>query len=298
MRQRRRLEIWPELGHGLDNLRAHKLRSLLTMLGMIFGVAAVIAMLSIGAGAQQKMIAFIEQLGVRNIIVEAREAPEYQTLQRVRKLSAGLSFQDLRAIQANIGGARRRRARASDSCRRRCGRSRRATCRRCTACRAPTRRSRVWSRRAADSSPNGKTRRPQRSPCSGRRAAASLFGIDDPIGQFVKVNQQWFRVIGVAGPQLVAESDIGGLPVQDRNNVVFVPLMAAILRLEDSQSYLKDEIDGIYLNLSPDGQRDGDRRDRPRACSTPRIGARATSASSCRPNCLPNRSGPSGCSSS
>src|SRR6185369_9887642 len=101
---RKYLSFWPELGHGLDNLRAHKLRSLLTMLGMIFGVAAVIAMLSIGAGAQQKMIAFIEQLGVRNVLVESREAPEYQTLQRVRKLSTGLSFQDLRAIQANVAG--------------------------------------------------------------------------------------------------------------------------------------------------------------------------------------------------
>ena len=40
---------------------------------MIFGVAAVVAMLSIGAGAQQEVMAFIEQLGVRNLIVEARE---------------------------------------------------------------------------------------------------------------------------------------------------------------------------------------------------------------------------------
>ncbi len=46
------------------------------MLGMIFGVAAVVAMLSIGAGAQQEVMAFIEQLGVRNLIVEAREAPD------------------------------------------------------------------------------------------------------------------------------------------------------------------------------------------------------------------------------
>ncbi len=72
--RRRGLDILPELGHGFDNLRAHKLRSLLTMLGMIFGVAAVIAMLSIGAGAQAKMIAFIEQLGVRNVMIEARES--------------------------------------------------------------------------------------------------------------------------------------------------------------------------------------------------------------------------------
>ena len=89
---------------GLDNLRAHKLRSLLTMLGMIFGVAAVVAMLSIGAGAQQEVMAFIEQLGVRNLIVEAREAPDSQALQKIRKLSAGLNFQDFRVIQANVDG--------------------------------------------------------------------------------------------------------------------------------------------------------------------------------------------------
>ena len=89
---------------GLDNLRAHKLRSLLTMLGMIFGVAAVVAMLSIGAGAQQEVMAFIEQLGVRNLIVEAREAPDQQALQKIRKLSSGLNFKDFRVIQANVEG--------------------------------------------------------------------------------------------------------------------------------------------------------------------------------------------------
>src|ERR1041385_4657808 len=97
-------DVLPEFRLGLENLRAHKLRSALTMLGMIFGVAAVIAMLSIGAGAQQQVIAFIEQLGVHNVIVEAREAGDSQTLQKVRKLSAGLSLQDLRSIQANIDG--------------------------------------------------------------------------------------------------------------------------------------------------------------------------------------------------
>src|SRR6187431_393515 len=103
-----RTHLWstdflPELRLGLENLRAHKLRSLLTMLGMIF-VAAVVAMLSIGAGAQQEVMAFIEQLGVRNLIVEAREAPDNQALQKVRKLSSGLSFKDLRIIQANLDG--------------------------------------------------------------------------------------------------------------------------------------------------------------------------------------------------
>ncbi len=99
-----RTHLWstdflPELMLGLENLRAHKLRSLLTMLGMIFGVAAVVAMLSIGAGAQQEVMAFIEQLGVRNLIVEAREAADEQALQKVRQLSEGLSFKDLRVIR-------------------------------------------------------------------------------------------------------------------------------------------------------------------------------------------------------
>src|SRR6188474_3926843 len=98
------LDLLPEVQQGFDNLRAHKLRSALTMLGMIFGVAAVIAMLSIGAGAQQQVIAFIEQLGVRNVIVEAREAADQQSLQRIRLLSPGLSFQDYRVIKATLEG--------------------------------------------------------------------------------------------------------------------------------------------------------------------------------------------------
>src|SRR5262245_12808895 len=102
--RRRRLDFLPEIGQGFDNLRVHKLRSVLTMLGMIFGVAAVIAMMSIGAGAQQQVIAFIEQLGVRNVIIEARESADSQAFTNVRKLSTGLTFRDLRMIQSSLGG--------------------------------------------------------------------------------------------------------------------------------------------------------------------------------------------------
>jgi putative ABC transport system permease protein len=250
VRVRRKFSILPELAQGFDNLRAHKLRSVLTMLGMIFGVGAVIAMLSIGAGAQQKMIAFIEQLGVRNVIVEARESTDSQTLQRVRKLSVGLSFQDFRAIQANLQGLDAATARKRQ---------------------VPTQVrpkpqgdvptvygvSPDYQRIEGLKTTRGRffTEAEDQSAAAvavlGQAAASSLFGVDDPIGQFVKLNQQWFRVVGVAGPLLVAENDVAGLPSQDRNNLVYIPLMAAILRLEDSQSYYKDEIDAIYLNLAP-----------------------------------------------
>ena len=83
----------------------------------------------------------------------------------------------------------------------------------------------------------------------GEAAAAALFGTDDPIGRYVKVNEQWFQVIGVAGPQLTVQTDVAGIPAQDRNNLIYVPLYSAIFRLEDGQTRQKDEIDGIYLQM-------------------------------------------------
>ena len=96
--------IGPELMMGMASLFAHKLRSLLTMLGMIFGVGAVVAMLSITAGAQKEMMSFIDQLGVNNIIVEAHESVDRNELQTVRAVSPGLSFRDFRAISENVSG--------------------------------------------------------------------------------------------------------------------------------------------------------------------------------------------------
>ena len=90
---------FPELIMGLSSLMAHKLRSLLTMLGMIFGVGAVVAMLSITAGAQKEMMSYIDLLGVNNIIIEAKEAVDRDELQARRAVSPGLTFRDFRAIR-------------------------------------------------------------------------------------------------------------------------------------------------------------------------------------------------------
>jgi len=240
----------PELRLGLENLRAHKLRSLLTMLGMIFGVAAVVAMLSIGAGAQQEVMAFIEQLGVRNLIVEAREAPDNQTLQKTRKLSAGLSFQDLRVIQSNLDGISAASAR-----------------KRFTPTKimpkplvndipvvygiAPAYKT-IGNLQVATGRFFDEAETTAASPVAvlGEAAAAGIFGADDPVGRYLKVNDQWFRVIGVAGPQLTVQSDVAGIPAQDRNNIIYVPLYSSVFRLEDGQSAQKDEIDGIYLQMN------------------------------------------------
>jgi putative ABC transport system permease protein len=220
------------------------------MLGMIFGVAAVIAMLSIGAGAQQQVIAFIEQLGVHNVIVEAREAGDNQALQKIRKVSAGLSFQDLRSIQSNVDGLVASTARKKL---------------------LPTKLlpkpqgdvpmvygvSPPYQQIAGLRVTRGRFFNDEEDKAAapvavlGQAATAGLFGGADPLGQFVKVNQQWFRVIGVAGPQLTAQADVAGLPAQDRNNLIYIPLFSSILRLEDSMSWQKDEIDAVYVTLAP-----------------------------------------------
>src|SRR5215475_7748136 len=242
-------DVLPEFRLGLENLRAHKLRSLLTMLGMIFGVAAVVAMLSIGAGAQQEVMSFIEQLGVRNLIVEAREAPDGQTLQKVRKLSPGLSFQDLRIIQTNLDGisasTARKRFTPSKLMPKPLGGDMPAVYGV-----APPYQTianlKVASGRFFD---DAETTAASPVAVMGEAASAALFGTDDPIGRYVKVNDQWFRVIGVAGPQLTVQSDVAGIPAQDRNNIIYVPLYSSVFRLEDGQSAQKDEIDGIYLQM-------------------------------------------------
>ena len=69
-------DVFEVLRLGLRNLLRNKLRSLLTMLGMIFGVGSVIAMLSVGAGARQEILARIQQLGIKNIIVNSVKPPE------------------------------------------------------------------------------------------------------------------------------------------------------------------------------------------------------------------------------
>jgi len=238
----------PDLRLGFENLLAHRLRSLLTMLGMIFGVAAVVSMLSIGAGARQKVMALIEQMGVHNVIIEAKETTEWQAHMKLRKVSPGLTLQDYRIIQDDVNGI------AESTPRKRFTPSK-------TIPKAQQDPPSVYGVSSRYTDIMGLHLLEGRffDPAEERRASAvcvlgagaksNLFGANDPLGQWVKLNQQWFQVIGVASPQLSSQTEVSGVPAQDLNNLIYVPLDAAILRLEDSYSDTRDEIDGIYLHL-------------------------------------------------
>ena len=234
---------------GMQNLMLHGLRSLLTMMGMIFGVAAVVAMLSIGAGARQRVMSLIEQMGVHNLIIEAKETTEWQAHSKIRKISPGLTMKDYRVIGDDLEGivASTPRKRLTPSKMLPKPQQDMPTVYGVNASYQTIAGLHLLNGRFFDQADED-----QSTPVCVLGAAAkwSLFGSSTPLGQYVKVNEQWFRVIGVVSPQLSSQTEVAGTPAVDVNNNIYIPLNSAILRLEDSYSDVKDEIDGIYLDLS------------------------------------------------
>jgi putative ABC transport system permease protein len=240
--------ILPELKMGVASLFAHKLRSLLTMLGMIFGVGAVVAMLSITAGAQKQMMAFIDQLGVNNIIIEANEATDRDSLQMVRAVSPGLSFRDYRAILENVPGLEaitpRKRFKPTKVLPK-------------TAAEAPQLIGVLPNYMTIQSLSlvegrffNDEDNRTSAPVCVlGEGAKIGLLGYDPAVGKYVKVNDTWLQVVGVLKQQATGDSDTEGVQSVNRNNLVITPLNTAMRRFEDPTSYLRDEIDGLYMKV-------------------------------------------------
>ncbi len=93
---------------GIENLLLHKLRSFLTMLGVVFGVGSVVAMLSVGEGASQEALSQIRRLGSNNIIISSVKPAEEQATNTMRaSLSAyGLTFEDHRRLSESFKSIR------------------------------------------------------------------------------------------------------------------------------------------------------------------------------------------------
>ncbi len=241
--------ILPEIWMGLSSLLVHKLRSGLTMLGMIFGVGAVVAMLSITEGAQKEMMSYIDLLGVNNIIIEAKEAVDRNELQARRVISPGMTYRDFRAISENVQGLEaltpRKRFKPQKLLPKTAG--------------DPPLLIGVQSNYLAINSlkiiegrwfTDDDDERSSPICVLGESAKVSLLGYEPAVGKHVKVNDQWLQVIGVLAQQ--ATSDVEGLEVANRNNLIIAPLNTVMRRFEDNNSYLKDEIDGMYIRVKPE----------------------------------------------
>jgi putative ABC transport system permease protein len=104
----RQTKIVRNIWLGIENLLLHKLRSFLTMLGVVFGVGSVVAMLSVGEGASKEALSQIRRLGSTNIIISSIKPAEDQATSSMRAMLSvyGLTYEDHRRLAQSFRDVR------------------------------------------------------------------------------------------------------------------------------------------------------------------------------------------------
>ena len=214
----------------LENLAEHKLRTALTTLGMMFGVGAVIAMLSIGAGAEQQALGLIDRMGVRNVLVQAKDI-EAEDLPEVRKKSIGVSLRDVDAIVEAVPDAElvvpkgeiepyKILSATGKSEAQVFGSSWRL---------AELQHLRLAEGRWLDA----EDERHHAQVCVlGPVARRELFGAEAALGGVVKVNDVWLEVVGVLAADGGDDTQVEGVAVTSRARHIFTPLSTAQRKFE------------------------------------------------------------------
>jgi putative ABC transport system permease protein len=234
-------------GTALSSLAQHKLRTTLTMLGAMFGVGAVIAMLSIGAGAEHRALAQIDRLGTRNVVIHGK-AFKPDELAELRKKSLGLSLRDLEAIEDAVPGVAFAAPRTA------------IEPYKILAAGAKTR-AQVFGvgRRHREVAPlalsegrfvdAGDELHHAQVCVIGAAVRRDLFGADRALGKDVKINDLWFEVIGVLAPDPTAPAAVQGVAVASSDREIYLPLTAALHKLD--RAPLEAPLGEIVVHLAP-----------------------------------------------
>ena len=223
-------------------LAGNKMRSFLTALGIIFGVAAVIAMLSIGRGAKQEILEQIELVGVNNIVIqsvfvqeeEQQQESENATLTasgNTKNFSPGLNLLDVEAIQEVLPNVKRVSPEIQSDVQ-------------------IIRKGRSMNGRLIGVEPtffdinnlpvvegNNFTSVQSESGTAiciiGNNVKKKFFGNEDAIGKTIKCGGEWFKVVGVLQAREISEAAITNLGLRDYNNDVYIPLKTYLLRVKN-----------------------------------------------------------------
>jgi putative ABC transport system permease protein len=220
---------------GLQNLRLHMLRSVLTSLGIILGVAAVIIMVSIGEGNKQAALREIQALGATNVIVRSVRPPESSSMgtqERTFSLRYGITRQDMRRVEtsmttaAHIVPLKAVGADISYRDKREISQSFGTT----------PELARVANLRVL---PGGRYLSDEdltaRKPVAviGSDVAEKFFRLRDPIGETFRIDDRLFTVVGVLRPIGLAGGAGSALVGRDLNRDVHIPLTAAQMLFGD-----------------------------------------------------------------
>ena len=218
---------------GIKSLWLHRLRSLLTMLGIVFGVCSVIAMLAIGEGASYEAQEQIKNLGSQNIILRSAKPPEEQKVSDKSSqgyvLQYGITYTDVKRIRATIPGVtivmptRNIREYVWNI-------SRRVDCDIMgTVPWYPEMRNQrvIEGRFFTDNDMDART-----SVCVlGAEMVPILFPVESPLGKQVRVGANYYTVIGIMGARAtVANNDGGPDAAKPATHRMFIPLETARLR--------------------------------------------------------------------
>ena len=225
----------------------HKFRSFLTMLGIIFGVASVIAMLSIGEGAKREAIAKYQDLGVNNIIIRDKEFTE-QELEEIRaNFSQGLSMSDAQAIMdvvplvEDIAPQAEKEVDAQFE-----DKSSKATLIGIT----PS-----FVNILNYTAENGifinedQYNRHLKVCVLGAALARELFPFEPPVGKHIKLEDQWLEVVGVMQNKSLFTETVGELASRDLNKDIYIPLTTFNKRFS-RDNLLESEIQQITVKVS------------------------------------------------
>jgi len=228
----------------LSNLAAHKLRSSLTMLGMIFGVGAVIAMLSIGAGAEQQAMEMIERMGLHNIIVRAKQFKDEEA-QEVRKKSLGVSLRDAQAIREGVPGVELATARVEIQTYKIMapGTSSEADVYGVSHHQDELSHLQLASGRFLDALDEA---RHAQVCVLGPGIAKDLFGYEPAVGREFKINDIWCEVVGVLRPSGGGNS-FQGVDIGSTAEEIYLPVTTAMRKFE--RDALFSPVDEIIVRL-------------------------------------------------
>ena len=204
-------------------LTSHRLRTLLSVSGVVIGVAAVVLTVSAGRGAEHDIIERVRQMGANLIVVNAGQTRLIAGRQRQMATVTTLVPEDAKAIASNCPSVRRAAAAAEKKLSVRWeSETISTTVLGVDADAMAIRNVRIAEGRTFDEQ---EARGRQRVAVLGRTAMHNLFGDANPIGLHIRVNRIPFEVIGVAEPKGV---DVGGV---DQDDLIYVPLPTAMRRL-------------------------------------------------------------------
>ena len=216
---------------------ANKLKSVLTALGIIFGVGAVISMLAIGNGAQKEILDQIELVGVNNIIIEpiidqssgGGGDDEEGEKKGSSRFSNGLNLLDVQAIQAVLPTVKEVSAEIQLNTFVQHDRIRRPT----VLMGVNPNYFELFNLDLykGDLFSSHHEEYGQAVCLIGSSVASLLFPAEDPIGQVLKVGHAWLRVIGILKRRdVMVSSSSAGLGISNTNDQVFIPAKTMLVR--------------------------------------------------------------------